>query len=176
MRKKVIQVLFLLWVAMTASTTLSKAQMVIDKIDLGIFPAAEKGYKKLVIEVPYSGNDKNKKIEFSVGKWMEVDGCNSFHLAGSLEKKDLQGWGYDYYVFKTEGQVVSTQMGCPTAPKRHLFVSAQPETVRYNGRMPIVLYVPDEYDAQFKIYVTDGDSYQAAEVREKRAQNGKKSK
>lgn len=56
--------------------------------NLSIFPKAEKGYKKMVIDVPYSDNDENKRIEFSIGKWMEVDGCNHFSLLGSLEKKD----------------------------------------------------------------------------------------
>ncbi|WP_257095771.1 ecotin family protein [Sphingobacterium sp. E70] len=87
MRKNVFKVMVMMLFVFVASTTVSKAQMVIDKIDLNIFPAAEKGYKKMVIEVPYSENDKNKKIEFSVGKWMEVDGCNNFNLAGSFEKK-----------------------------------------------------------------------------------------
>ncbi|WP_433901891.1 ecotin [Sphingobacterium puteale] len=168
MRKNVFKVMVMMLFVFVASTTVSKAQMVIDKIDLNIFPAAEKGYKKMVIEVPYSENDKNKKIEFSVGKWMEVDGCNNFNLAGSFEKKDLQGWGYDYYVFKTNGNVASTMMACPDKAKRNLFVSAHPETVRYNGRMPIVIYVPEGYEAQFKIYSTDGDTYRAAEVREKK--------
>src|SRR5690606_34373101 len=91
------------------------AQQVITKQDLSIFPKPEAGYKKVVIEVPHSDKDDQKRIEFSVGKWMEVDGCNSFHLQGLLETKDLQGWGYNYYVFKTNGQVTSTMIGCPDA-------------------------------------------------------------
>lgn len=148
-------------------TTITMAQTVL-KQNTDIFPAPEKGYKKMVIEVPYSKNDDNKKIEFNVGKWMEVDGCNQFSLQGTLEKKDLQGWGYNYYVFKTNGNVVSTQMACPGTPNRNLFVSAQPEMVRYNGRMPIVIYVPGEYDVQFKIYKAEEDVYTAAEERTKK--------
>ncbi|ERJ58375.1 hypothetical protein M472_06300 [Sphingobacterium paucimobilis HER1398] len=146
---------------------MTMAQSVL-KQNTDIFPVPEKGYKKMIIEVPHSKNDDNKKIEFNVGKWMEVDGCNHFSLQGTLEKKDLQGWGYDYYVFKTNGNVVSTQMGCPDAPNRHLFVSAQPEMVRYNGRLPIVIYVPDEYEVQFKIYKAEEDVYVAAEERVKK--------
>ena len=168
MRKNVFKMMIMLLFVLVASTTVSKAQMVIDKIDLSIFPAPEKGYKKMVIEVPYSDHDKNKKIEFAVGKWMDVDGCNTFNLSGAFEQKDLQGWGYQYYVFKTNGQVAGTMMACPDKAKRTLFVSAQPETVRYNGRMPIVIYVPEGYEAQFKIYTTDGDTYHAAEVRSKK--------
>lgn len=147
-------------------TTITMAQSVL-KQNTDIFPAPEKGYKKMIIEVPHSENDKNKKIEFSIGKWMEVDGCNSFSLQGTLEKKDLEGWGYNYYIFKTNGQVVSTQMACP-GPNRNLFVTAQPEMVRYNGKLPIVVYVPEGYDVQFKIFKAEEDVYTAAEERIKK--------
>ncbi|WP_353161331.1 ecotin family protein [Myroides odoratus] len=145
-------------------TTASMAQ----KVDVSVFPKPEKGYKQMVIEVPHSAQDGNKKIEFRVGKMMEVDGCNNYSLMGTLEKKDLQGWGYDYYVFKSKGDAVSTLMGCPDMPKRHLFVAAQPETTRYNGRMPIVIYVPEEYEVKFKIFTADQDEYEAQEIRIKK--------
>lgn len=144
------------------------AQNTILKQDLSIYPKPEKGYKQMVIEVPYSKADNNKRIEFTIGKWMEVDGCNSFGLQGELEKKDLQGWGYNYYVFKTKGNVISTQMACPGQPRRHLFVSGQREFVNYNGQLPIVIYVPEEYEVQFKIFKAEEDIYQAAEVRQKK--------
>ncbi len=142
---------------------MTNAQEIITKVDPSIFPDPEKGYKKMVIEVPHSANDSDKKIEFLVGKMMEVDGCNHFGLQGTLEKVDLQGWGYDYYVFKTKGEIISTQIGCPDLEKRRLFVSNQPTLTRYNGKLPIVIYVPEEYDVQFKIYQTDKEIYRAAE-------------
>ena len=48
MRKNVFKDMVMMLFVFIASTTVSKAQMVIDKIDLNIFPAAEKGYKKMV--------------------------------------------------------------------------------------------------------------------------------
>ncbi|WP_164109721.1 MULTISPECIES: ecotin [Sphingobacterium] len=158
--------IFTLLFGLLSLTTITMAQSVL-KQSTDIFPTPEKGYKKMIIEVPHSKSDDSKKIEFTVGKWMEVDGCNHFSLQGKLEKKDLQGWGYDYYVFTTNGQVASTQMACPGAPNRHLFVSAQPEMTRYNGKLPIVIYVPEEYEVQFKIYKAEEDVYVAAEERVK---------
>lgn len=154
-------------VALISFSTLAFAQSTNMRQDLSMFPKPEEGYKQMVIDVPHSENDDKKKIEFSVGKMMEVDGCNTFFLAGELEQKDLDGWGYNYYVFKTDGTVGGTRMGCPDMPNRHLFVSAQPEMVRYNGRMPIVIYVPTDYDVQFKIYKAEDDVYRASEVRHK---------
>lgn len=168
MKKKILQLATALFLGVGMMTNIAMAQETIIKVETNIFPAPEKGYKKMVIEVPHSDNDANKKIEFRIGKMMEVDGCNHFGLQGTLEKKDLQGWGYDYYVFKTGGEVISTQMACPGMPKRNLFVSNQATMVDYNGKMPIVFYVPEEYDIQFKIFSAEDDTYRAAEVRTKK--------
>ena len=151
-------VLFMITVSLTMAQTIFKQ-------DTDIFPTPEKGFKKLVIEVPHSAQDDNKKIEFTVGKWMDVDGCNYYNLMGTLESKNLSGWGYNYYVFKTEGQVTSTMIGCPDAQGRNIFVTAQPEMVRYNGKLPIVIYVPEEYEVQFRIFKAEPDVYIAAEDR-----------
>ncbi len=164
MKIKFLQLVAVLFIGLGLSSNSAMAQETIVKVNTDIFPAAEKGYKKMVIEVPHSANDKKKKIEFSIGKMMEVDGCNSFGLQGTLETKDLQGWGYNYYVFQTKGEIISTQMACPGLPKRNLFVSHQPTLVNYNGKMPIVIYVPEEYDVQFKIFTADDEVYRAAEV------------
>lgn len=163
MNKKILVLAITILTSVGISTQKANAQEVIQKVNTSIFPSPQKGYKRMVIEVPYSKSDKNKRIEFSVGKMMEVDGCNYFGLQGTLEKKDLTGWGYEYYEFSTKGEVISTQMGCPTMPKRNLFVSNQPTMVNYNGKMPIVIYVPEEYDVQFKIYKADDEIYQASE-------------
>ena len=135
--------------------------------DLSMFPQPEKGFKQMVIEVPHSKLDGNKKIEFRVGQWTEVDGCNSFMLMGKLEEKGLEGWGYTYYVFNSDGGMSSTMMACPDAPKRRLFVATQPTMVRYNGKLPVVIYVPEKYDVLFNVYVKDSEDFIAKEVRYK---------
>jgi len=151
-----------LFVTLLGFTSSAMAQNIM-KQNTDIFPAPEKGYKKLIIEVPHSSKDENKKIEFSVGKWMEVDACNYFNLMGEITQKDLSGWGYNYYVFHTKGDVVSTQIGCLDNKKRNLFVTATPTIVNYNGKLPIVIYVPEGYDVHFKIYKAEEDTYIAAE-------------
>jgi len=166
-KRKIFQLFAIILVAIIFVGSTASAQETITKVNTDIFPKAEKGYKKMIIEVPYSDQDQSKRIEFNIGKYMEVDGCNHFSLQGGVEKKDLQGWGYEYYVFKTDGAVVGTQMGCPDLPKRNLFVTAQPTMLRYNGKMPIVIYVPEEYSVQFKIYTASPEVYQAAEDMEK---------
>lgn len=163
MKKNIFTTLIALVAVLFVGVQFSNAQSVISKIDPKIFPEAEKGFKKMIIEVPYSENDANKKIEFYAGIWMEVDGCNTFNLMGTYEQKDLQGWGYNYWIFKTNGNVQNTMMACPDLPLRNLFVSASPQIVDYNGKMPIVIYVPEKYDVQFKIFKAEHETYRAAE-------------
>ena len=39
---------------------------------------------------------------------------------------------------------------------------------RYNGRMPIVLYIPEGYEAKYKIYEASPELYSAPEIMEKK--------
>lgn len=117
------------------------------KVDITPFPKAEKGMKQVVIEVPHSNNELNKKIEIFVVKSMQTDGCNRIGLSGQFSKSSLKGWGYDYLTFKTDGSTPSTNMACPNAAPKNEFVKSQGYFTDYNGRMPIVLYIPDGYEA-----------------------------
>ncbi|RAV28026.1 ecotin [Sinomicrobium soli] len=153
-------------IAFLCLTAVTMAQSSLTKTDLSVYPKPEEGFKQMVIEVPHSENDAEKKIEFVVGKWIQADTCNSHGLQGTLEEKDLEGWGYSYYVFNTKGNVISTQMACLDNKTVSKFVSAQPEMVRYNGKLPVVIYVPEGYDVQFKIYRAEKDVYQAGEIKQ----------
>lgn len=137
------------------------------RVDTSVFPKAEKNQKKIVIELPHSKNDDNKKVEIFVGKNLETDTCNRYNLSGEFKEHNLEGWGYNYYTFETDGNVASTMMGCLDNGKKTQFVFAPGHLMRYNGRMPIVLYVPEGYEVKYKIYQTDAEWFEAMEVKEK---------
>lgn len=137
----------------------------IQKQDISIFPKPEKGYVQHIIELPYSNNDNSKKIELYVGKTIETDECNHHNLMGSFEENDLKGWGYNYYTFKTKGDVMSTMKGCPTNNKIHQFVRSQSTLLTYNGKLPIVIYTPEGYEVRYKIYQTNGEEYFAPTIK-----------
>lgn len=59
-------------------------------------------------------------------------------------------------------------MGCPDNKKTQRFVRGTSETISYNGKMPVVIYVPEDLDVQFKIYKAAKESYRAAEYRFKK--------
>lgn len=151
-------------------TSLS-AQNIIDKVDTSVFPAAEKGYVQYLVEVPHSTmeEDANKKVEISVGKYAEVDKCNRHFLGGELKQQELKGFGYNYYTFKSDGNVAGTLMGCNETGTVRKFVSSRPVLMDYNGRMPIVIYAPEGFEVQYKIFKAQPETYKAYQVRQKKS-------
>lgn len=120
--------------------------------EASMFPEAEKGFKKVVINVPAKKNEDLLKVELTVGKNAEVDKCNKHFIAGSLKEKTLEGWGYNYYDFKSTGQIAGTKMGCPTNEKIIKFVTGETIITRYNSKLPLVIYVPEDMTVKYKFW------------------------
>lgn len=114
------------------------------------FPQAEAGMERHVIELPKKSNEADYKVEIIPGKTMSVD-CNNHRLMGTLSEKDLQGWGYNYYEFASDGQTASTMMFC-NEPNKTKFITGQTITIDYNSKLPIVVYVPKGFDVKYRIW------------------------
>jgi ecotin len=119
--------------------------------DLKMFPTAEEGFKRVVISLKPQENETNFKVEIYGGITAEVD-CNKHSLAGEFIQQNLKGWGYHYYEFETNGMLLGTLMGCPDDSKHKEFVKSKPELLRYNSKLPIVIYVPNNYTIKYKIW------------------------
>jgi ecotin len=117
------------------------------------FPAAAEGMVRYVIELKKQSDESLYKVEIIPGKVMNVD-CNHHSLMGKLEEKDLQGWGYNYYEFTSDGQTRSTMMAC-NKPKEDRFVSGETQIIRYNSKLPIVIYAPQGYEVKYRIWKAD---------------------
>lgn len=118
------------------------------------YPQAEKGMKRQVIQLPAREDESGYKVELLIGKTLKVD-CNQHRLGGQLESKTLEGWGYDYYVFDKVTSPVSTMMACPDGKKEEKFVTAylgENSLLRYNSKLPIVVYTPDTVDVKYRIW------------------------
>lgn len=107
---------------------------------------------RFVIYVDQKADESLFSVELIAGKTMEVD-CNRHRLMGEFVQETVDGWGYNYYVFETEGHVASTMMACPDGKKTEkLITTAEGLDVRYNSRLPIVVYLPKGYELKYKIW------------------------
>ncbi|MBQ0147416.1 MAG: serine protease inhibitor ecotin [Flavobacteriaceae bacterium] len=131
------------------------------KEDIKMFPKAEKEQIQKVIRLEPKENENDYMVEIMIGKNTMTDGCNNYFLIGELEEKNLEGWGYSYYEFETKGDVASTLMGCINATPKEKIVYAQPDKVRYNSSLPLVIYAPKGYEIQYRIWSASHNIYNA---------------
>lgn len=118
------------------------------------FPKPLAGDTRLVIRLPARANESSLLIRVTPGKLKTVD-CNTSAYTGSLETKTLQGWGYNFYVLRTNGTGVSTMMACPPSSSSKMAfvpVASAQQTLPYNSRMPLVYYVPKEFSIQYEVF------------------------
>ena len=132
--------------------------------ELQAFPQAHQGMTRFVIELAHKERDleQNFKVQLIVGRNMQTDGVNQVRLGASIEALPLQGWGYTYYEVGAEPITLSTMMAAPEgAPRVTQFVTTAPLMIRYNSRLPVVIYVPEGYEVRYRIWDASAE-YQPA--------------
>lgn len=144
--------------AMYAQSTMKPTEEAVQ--NLKPYPTTVDSLQRYVIYLEPKENENLFEVEIIPGKNMEVD-CNNHRLMGSFIEEVVQGWGYNYYKFETEGQVISTMMMC-MEPKTMKFVSGQSELIRYNSRLPIVVYLPKDMELKYRIW-TAGEEVTATQ-------------
>ncbi|EFA86628.1 ecotin precursor [Heterostelium album PN500] len=125
------------------------------------YPEPKEGQKRSVIYLPPLEDEYAAKVELVIGKTLLVDG-NRHMLGGKLEEVTLQGWGYTYYVVENVVGPMSTLMFIP-GPKTEQFVQMRSnnELVRYNSKLPIVVYTPADVEVRYRIWRADTQTQNA---------------
>ncbi|RQO33999.1 proteinase inhibitor I4 serpin [Herminiimonas sp. KBW02] len=119
------------------------------------FPVAEKGMTRHVLQLPAQSDESAYKVELIVGKEVATDERNRYFFGGVIEEKNIEGWGYTRYVVPKLGPMAGTMMAIdPNAPKvtRFISLSGGPYLIRYNSRLPVVVYVPQGVEVRYKIW------------------------
>ncbi|WP_152287664.1 serine protease inhibitor ecotin [Flavicella marina] len=134
----------------TKQLTPQKKETIAD-YDLSMYPKANDSVQRYVIELPIRADEGLYNLEIWAGQTKEVD-CNKHSLVGKFNKKTVKGWGYSYYEFETNGMIMSTQMACPDAKVSEKFIRSKTEHVRYNSKLPVVIYSPKNIEIEYAIW------------------------
>jgi len=129
------------------------------------YPPAEEGYKRMVINLPLLADEDAHKLELIIGKTIKVD-CNHHWFGGQLTEEVAKGWGYTYFILKSVQGPASTLMACPPEMKdQETFVQVRGDgnLLRYNSKLPIVVYVPIDFEVHYKIWAASKESELAKE-------------
>ncbi len=132
-----------------------------DKDPYSMFPQPSENQQRYIIEVPKQDNEANYRLQLFIGKEQVVD-CNRHLLFGKIERRELKGWGYHYYVVSDLRNGAQTLMQCPQPPQKR-FVSMQSDLLRYNSRLGTVIYIPKGYEVRYRIWKTQ-ETLQPAQV------------
>jgi ecotin len=122
---------------------------------LQAFPEAKEGMERTVIVLPHKerGEEDGFKVELIAGKTMLTDGVNLMRLGSTITPTPLEGWGYTYYVVSGSEVAMSTLMAAPEGGEKvEQFVQGTPILIRYNSRLPIVVYAPQGYEIRYRVW------------------------
>jgi ecotin len=118
------------------------------------YPPAKAGMVRHVLHLTTEKNEDSLKVELIVGKVIDTDGVNHYFLGGEIKESDVQGWGYPRYD-ATVGQAASTLIGVdPARPpvKKFVALGGEPYLIRYNSKLPVVVYVPEGSEVRYRIW------------------------
>ena len=125
------------------------------------FPPAEPGMVRYVLQLPKRDVESAFKVELIVGKTVEVDERNRYFFGGKIHAETIKGWGFPRYIVSKLGPMAGTLIAVdPNAPKVSRFVAlaGEPYLIRYNSRLPVVVYAPEGVEVRYRIWSAGPDS------------------
>ena len=124
------------------------------------FPPAVEGMVRHVLQLPQQADESGFKVELIVGKTVEIDAGNRYFFGGRIEEETIKGWGFPRYVVSKLGPMAGTLMAVdPNAPKvtRFITLGGAPHIIRYNSRLPVVVYVPEGVEVRYRIWTAGAE-------------------
>jgi ecotin len=122
------------------------------------FPAAEEGAVRYVLQLPKQDNESAFKVELIVGKMVQIDAGNRYFFSGHIVEEIIKGWGFPRYIVSKLGPMAGTLMAIDSdSPKiaRFITLGGDPYIIRYNSRLPIVVYAPEDAEVRYRIWRAD---------------------
>ncbi len=144
--------------------------------NLEAFPAAEAGMVRHVIRLPQLPEENLVKVELMVGKTVKTDSINRYFFGGKLKTESIPGWGYNRYILPELGPMAGTLMAVdPDAPlvERFITLGGEAPLIRYNSRIPIVVYLPTGVEVRHRLWRAESQSNNTARFLQKMVLPGK---
>jgi len=126
--------------------------------DTSMYPAASAGMVQHVFTLPAQEDEQAYRVEIVAGQTVMAD-CNNTRFSADLDEEDVAGWGYSYYEIDDISPMMSTMMACGDSARTEKFIEAgmgDEAMVRYNSKLPLVIYAPTELKVGYRIWHTDG--------------------
>jgi ecotin len=123
--------------------------------DMKAFPPADPGMVRFVLHLPEQTEEADFRVELIVGKTVELDTVNRYFFGGKIEEVTIEGWGFTRFVVNELGPMAGTLIAVdPNVPKKPRFVrlGGEPYLIRYNSRLPVVVYVPEGVEVMYRIW------------------------
>lgn len=128
--------------------------------DLRAFPPADEGMVRHVLQLLKQADESAFKVELIVGKTVEIDRDNRYFFGGRIEEGTIKGWGYTRYLVSALGPLAGTLMAVdPNALKvaRFIALGGAPHLIRYNSRLPVVVYVPEGVEVRYRTWSAEAE-------------------
>jgi len=128
--------------------------------NLKAFPPAESGMVRYVLQLPAQEDESLLKVELLVGQIVHTDAKNRYFLGGKIQQQTIKGFGYTCYKVSKIGPMAGTLIAVnPDEPKvdRFITLGGEPYLIRYNSKLPVVIYVPNGAEVRYRIWSTGAE-------------------
>jgi ecotin len=136
--------------------------MLADAVDnMKPFPPASQDKVRYVLQLPTQDDESAFMVELIVGKTVQVDEKNKYFFGGTIKEDSVEGWGFPFYIVSELGPMAGTLMAIdPNAPKvaRFITLGGDPYLIRYNSRLPIVVYTPEGVEMRYRIWTAGAEA------------------
>lgn len=123
------------------------------------YPAAPAGRERKVVLLPQKTREEEGdfKVELVVGRTIETDGVNRYRFGGTLEERDIPGWGFSYFDAVGNFDAPAATRIAADGPREPRFVAGPRLLLPYNSRLPLVVMVPTGCEVRWRLWRADGE-------------------
>ncbi|MEH0791665.1 hypothetical protein KW882_05285 [Vibrio parahaemolyticus] len=130
---------------------IGESPLKVEHKNIKMYKKAPNGFVRQVVTLSPLENEHDAKIELMFKKPIMAD-CNVRGWFGKLTEEPVKGWGYSTYTLDDKIPMASTMMFCNEEPELEMLYSQPQELMRYNSRLPIVVYTPSGVEMDVRVW------------------------